>query len=108
HLARSLFWSSVLVSIFGIVQYLGADFSGWRPVGFEANRAFSTFGNPDFLGGFLIFSVSVALGLALLEQRIVWRLVYWVGFGLNGVALVVTFARGAWIGGLIALVLVAV
>ncbi|MBN1319920.1 MAG: O-antigen ligase family protein [Thermoleophilia bacterium] len=107
-LAGSLFWSSVLVSIFGIVQHLGVTFAGWQPVGFEASRAFSTFGNPDFLGGFLIFSVAVALGLAVLEQRIVWRLVYWVGFGLNGVALVVTFARGAWIGGFIALALLVV
>lgn len=106
-MGQSLFWSSLLVSIFGIVQHLGATFSGWQPVGFEASRAFSTYGNPDFLGGFLIFSVAVAAGLALLEQRIAWRLVYWVGFGLNGVALVVTFARGAWIGGVIGLVILA-
>ena len=107
-LAGSLFWSSVLVSVFGIVQHLGVTFAGWQPVGFEASRAFSTFGNPDFLGGFLIFSVAVAMGLAFLERRTVWRLVYWVGFGLNGVALVVTFTRGAWIGGFIALVLMVV
>ena len=80
----------------------------WGTLPFEANRAFSTYGNPDLLGGFLIFSVTVALGLALLEQRLVWRLVYWVGFGLNGLALIVAFTRGAWIGGAVSLALLGV
>ena len=107
-LAQSLFWSSMLVAGFGLLQYLGVTFSGWVPVGFEANRAFSTYGNPNFLGGFLIFSVAIALGLALLEQRRLWRLLYWAGFGLNGLALVATFTRGAWIGGVVSLVLLSV
>ena len=107
-LAQSLFWASVIVAGFGLLQFVGVKFAGWQPVGFEATRAFSTYGNPDFLGGFLIFSVTVALALALLEQRLVWRMVYWVGFGLNGVALIATFTRGAWIGGFISLVLLAI
>lgn len=107
-LARSLFWSSVVVAVFGLLQYLGVQHPGWVPLGFEPNRAFSTYGNPNFLGGFLIFSVTVALGLALLERRRVWRLLYWAGFGLNGLALIATFTRGAWIGGFVSLVLLSV
>ncbi len=108
-LAQSLFWASVIVAGFGLLQFLGVQFEGWDPKGaFEANRAFSTYGNPDFLGGFLIFSVTVALGLALLERRTVWRLVYWVGFGINGVALIASFTRGAWIGGFVSLVIVCI
>jgi O-antigen ligase len=107
-LAQALFWSSVIVAAFGVLQFLGVRLAGWQPLGFEANRAFSTYGNPDFLGGFLIFSVTVALGLALLEQRSFWRMVYWAGLALNGVALVVSFTRGAWIGGVISLAVLAV
>ncbi len=107
-LAQTFFWSSVLVAAFGLAQFLGLELDGWRPLGFEATRAFSTYGNPDFLGGFLIFAVSVALGLALLEQRSAYRMMYWLGFALNGVVLIVTFTRGAWIGGFIALVILAV
>jgi O-antigen ligase/tetratricopeptide (TPR) repeat protein len=107
-LAQALFWSSVVVSAFGLLQFLGLRLRGWEPVGFEARRAFSTFGNPDFLGGFLIFSVTIALGLALLERRPWLRFVYWVGFGLNGVVLLATFTRGAWIGAFVALVLTAI
>src|SRR5665648_1015337 len=104
-LAQSLFWASVIVAGYGLLQFAGLEFVIWGALPFETNRAFSTYGNPDLLGGFLIFSVTVALGLALLEQRLVWRLVYWVGFGLNGLALIVAFTRGAWIGGAVSLAL---
>ena len=107
-LAQSLFWASVIVAGYGLLQFAGLEFVQWGTLPFETNRAFSTYGNPDLLGGFLIFSVTVALGLALLEQRLAWRLVYWVGFGLNGLALIVAFTRGAWIGGAVSLVLLGV
>ena len=107
-LAQCLFWASVIVAGYGLLQFAGLDFLVWQERAFEANRAFSTYGNPDLLGGFLIFTVTVALGLALLERRLGWRLVYWVGFGLNGLALIVTFTRGAWIGGVVSLALLGV
>ena len=107
-LAQALFWSSVVVSAYGILQYAGHDPIAWGVLPFEAHRAFSTYGNPDLLGGFLIFSTTVALGLALFEQRQVWRAVYWVGFGLNGLTLIVAFTRGAWIGGAVSLAVLGV
>jgi O-antigen ligase len=107
-LAQSLFWASVIVAGYGLLQFAGLEFVTWGTLPFETNRAFSTYGNPDLLGGFLIFSVTVALGLALLEQRLAWRMLYWVGFGLNGLALIVAFTRGAWIGGAVSLVLLGV
>ena len=107
-LARSLFFSSVIVAGYGVLQFIGWDPVTWGTLPFEANRAFSTYGNPDLLGGFLIFAVTVALGLALAEKNLVWRLVYWAGFGLNGLALIVAFTRGAWIGGAVGLALVGV
>jgi O-antigen ligase len=107
-LARALFFSSVLVSLYGLVQFAGWDPEAWGSLRFEAHRAFSTFGNPEMLGGFLTFSTSIALGLALTERQLAWRLGYWAGFALNGVALIVTFTRGAWIGGAVSIVLLAV
>jgi len=107
-LAQTLFWGSVIVAGYGVLQFAGLEFVNWGALPFETNRAFSTYGNPDLLGGFLIFSVTVALGLALFEQRLAWRLVYWAGFGLNGLALIVAFTRGAWIGGAVSLALLGV
>ena len=103
-LTQVLFWSSVVVACYGLLQYAGLDPVTWGALPFEPNRAFSTYGNPDLLGGFLIFSCAVALGLALHERRLAWRLVYWVGFGLSGLTMIVAFTRGAWIGGSVALV----
>jgi O-antigen ligase len=107
-LAQALFWSSVVVATYGLLQYAGRDPFDWGTLPFEVNRAFSTYGNPDLLGAFLIFSVTVAAALALFERRLGWRLVYWIGFGLNGMALIVAFTRGAWIGGAVALVVLGV
>ena len=107
-LAGSLFWASVIVACYALLQFLGVDYASKNVPLDEVNRAFSTYGNPNMLGGFLIFSLSVALALALFERRSLWRLVYWVGFGLNGLALIVSFTRGAWIGGFVALGLLGV
>ena len=107
-LAQALFWSSIIVSAYGLLQYVGWDPAQWGPLPFEARRAFSTYGNPDLLGALLIFTVTVALGLALFERRRWWRLVYWIGFGINGLVLIVAFTRGAWIGGAIALLVLGV
>ena len=107
-LARTLFFASLIVAGYGVLQFIGWDPVRWGTLPFEANRAFSTYGNPDLLGGFLIISVTVALGLALAERNLAWRLVYWAGFALNGVTLIVAFTRGAWIGGAVGLALVGV
>ena len=106
-----MFWAGVVVAAYGVLQSLGRDIVQWGKLPFEANRAFSTYGNPDLLGGFLMFSVFISIGLALSEERLSWRAVYWTGFLLNMWCLVVAFTRSAWVGsvvGLFFLVLLAV
>ena len=76
---------------------------------FEANRAFSTYRQPQLpWAPSLIFSVPVALGLALVETT-TWPGASSTGPGsaLNALALIVSFTRGAWIGAALSLVLVA-
>jgi len=107
-LAQSLFWSGFIVAGYGVMQYLGADVIRWGSLPFEPNRAFSTYGNPDLLGGFLMFSMPLALGLVLSEDRMTWRVIYWVGFAVNVWCWIVAFTRGAWIGGAVGLVLVGI
>jgi putative inorganic carbon (HCO3(-)) transporter len=107
-LAQVLFTSGVIVAVYGLLQYAGVIAPPPDLPWNEVDRAFATFGNPNMLGGFMIFPLTVALGLALHERKVAWRLVYWVGFGLNGLALLVTFTRGSWIGGAAGLLLLAV
>jgi putative inorganic carbon (HCO3(-)) transporter len=108
-LAHTFVVSGVAVSFYGILQFFGADPVSWGSnLPFEFNRAFSTFGNPDLLGGFIVLVLPLALALALTEKRPVWRVVYWVGFVVTAFCWGASFVRGAWIGGVVALIAVAV
>ena len=98
-LAQSVFWSSIVVAGYGVLQRVGLDPVQWGQLPFEQFRPFSTYGNPDLLGGYLMFSLPISLGLALAEEKMWMRLAYWVGFGMNAFVTVVAFTRGAWIGG---------
>lgn len=111
-LAHTLVVSGTIVALYGVMQYLGIDPIRWVGEGqslpFEFNRGFSTFGNPDLLGGYLIFPLPIALAMALSEKRTVWRAVYW-GVTLVVIAAWITaFVRGAWIGGAVALLAVVI
>ncbi len=105
-LARTLVISGGIVSFYGVLQYAGLDPIKWQSLPFEANRAFSFFGNPDLLGGYLIFPLAISIGLALSEKDVRWRLGYWAIFILTGFTLLVSFVRGAWIGGFVALAVI--
>jgi len=100
-LAQTLFWSGVVVAGYGVMQYAGKDFLGWGQLPFEANRAFSTYGNPDLLGGFLMFSLFVSIGLAFAEERLWWRAIYWGGVLISVVCTLAAFTRSAWVGSLV-------
>jgi O-antigen ligase len=104
-LARTMALGGILVSLYALLQYLGLDPIAWQGNIFEAQRAFSTFGNPDFLGGYLLFPLVVLPALALSAESARPRAVYWVGFLLVMGAWVVSFTRGAWVGGLLGLLL---
>ena len=107
-LANTLFFSGTLVSFYGVLQFLGADPVSWGALPFEARRAFSTFGNPDLLGGFLMFPLALSLALAFSEKDRLWRAVYWGGFFLTVFCWIVAFTRGAWIGGVVVFVVLAI
>ncbi len=108
-LARVLVISGFLVALYGVMQYVGLDPINWGSnLPFEANRAFSTFGNPDLLGGFLIFPLAVSISLALSERDVRWRIFYWIAFLTTVAAWIVAFTRGAWIGGAVAILIVIV
>lgn len=107
-IAETLFWSSTLVAGYGLMQSMGRDLIDWHTLPFEANRPFSTYGNPDLLGGFLMFSLPIALALALAEDHKWVRMIYWAGFGVNAYVWIVAFTRGAWIGGAVGIALMIV
>jgi putative inorganic carbon (HCO3(-)) transporter len=104
-LARTLLISGVIVAGYGVLQSLGADPVRWGALPFEVNRAFSTFGNPDLLGGFLIFPLIVSIGMALSETNLGWRIFYWSTFLITVWCWIAAAVRGAWIGGAVGLII---
>lgn len=106
-IATTLFWSGMVVNLYGLLQILGKDPITWGKLPFELTRAFSTYGNPDLLGGYIIFPLILSLALALSEERTNWRIIYWSGFGLTAVVWIMAFVRGSWIGGAVGLLVLA-
>lgn len=123
---RRLYWVAGAIALFGGVIFASGlarnidlavmrglatasiDPVQWGSLPFEPNRAFSTFGNPDLLGGYLIFPWAVSIGLALSERHETWRSVYWVCALLNVFVGITSYVRGAWIGATVSLVLLVV
>jgi hypothetical protein len=79
---------------YALVQSTGMDLGGWISP-FHKGVA-STIGNPDLLGGMLVFPFALALA-GWLDRRSVWRT---LSVALIGGALVVTEARAAWLASL--------
>jgi len=99
---------NIQIAVSAGAQTVPLDPIRWGSLPFETNRAFSTFGNPDLLGGYLIFPFAVTLGLALSEKHDLWRSIYWWMTFLNVFVGITSYVRGAWIGAVVALALVIV
>ncbi len=104
-LAITLVASAALVSVYGVIQFFQVDPLVWQTFMTEPGRAFSTYGNPDLLAGFLIFPLILSAALALTETHAFRRVLLWVAFSLSALALLATFVRGAWIAALISFAL---
>lgn len=92
-----------IVCIYGLIQFFdyqffppppatGLDPFLWRQA--FANRIFSTFGNPNFFGDFLIVMNPILLASYLYKRR------FYIGFlwVLTAICTVFTFSKGAWLG----------
>jgi putative inorganic carbon (HCO3(-)) transporter len=89
--------AAAVVSVYGISQFLGFDPLTWPMGRFESYRAFSTLGNPLYLGEYLAFCLPLALSRTILLRG------YGRFFSLAGTALIATclaasVTRGSWIG----------
>ena len=113
-LAGLAFAGGGVVMYYGLIQLHDVEFRSAKPWDFIkyntssfAGNIFSTFGNPNHLGGYLaiIFPVVVVLGLG--AKRWYWR----VAGGVVGVVLIVevvrTVARGAWVAVVVAVLVLA-
>jgi len=93
--------TSVLVAIYGILQFYKLD-----PVPIDlyalewVGKAFSTMGNPNFLGSYLVLSIPMPIYLYFNKGKKLGLIAYCILF----LALLTTRTRGAWIGTFISLI----
>jgi O-antigen ligase len=95
NLLTTMLWSAFVTMVYGALQFFGLDPMPW---GASGSRPFSSLGNPDFFPHFLIMLLPVAimkfLNAATLELKI-YQLVF---VGLMAFNVVVAQTRGAYIG----------
>jgi len=108
------FCGGAVVVVYGLIQLKDTevkgprwDFIAWNNGSF-AHQIFSTFGNPNHLGGYLAMILPIVLVLGLGSKRRVWQ----VAAGLMTVAVLAellrTSARGAWLAAIAAVAVLAI
>ena len=68
----------VPISIYGILQHFGITFLNWKAD--PQVRAFSTFGQPNWLAQYLAMLLLLVLHFSLKEKKFFWSTVYLLGF----------------------------
>lgn len=112
---------SAIVAVLGVIQYnLPKDFMqhlgysldrGVKPAFFiddkpDLPRIMSTLRDPNSLGAYLILPITVLVGAWLRRPKL--RMLLSGLLLLNGLALLLTFSRSAWLGALLAVVIMAI
>lgn len=99
--------SGLLVCLYGIAQYV----FGWDTAAAWIDeemftdikmRIYSTLGNPNVLGEYILLVLPVSVGLLWIKKKPLQKLVYLAITGILFLALILTFSRGCWIGIMIA------
>lgn len=96
--------AGIAVAVIAVLQWTGYDpllFRGYRiDWGTMAARmrVYSTFGNPNFVAGYLIGTVFLAIGLGASASKRGTRSLWWAAAALMLAAILGAGSRGAWAG----------
>ena len=93
---------SAAVSLYGIYQKVtGQAETTWTDTEmFEemGGRIYSTFGNPNVFGEYLLMVMPITFGLMLKTGSTNRKALYLGAFALQAVCMILTYSRGCWIG----------
>lgn len=96
--AQCLVAAGVPVFAYALAQSLGRDPYVWEAFRGEGGRAFSTLGNPIFLGAYAATVTLVAVGLWLENRAGSWGWAWVAAAGLGAAVATLTAARASWVG----------
>jgi putative inorganic carbon (HCO3(-)) transporter len=102
-MVRGFALSGAAVAAYGIYQYLfGASLtSAWLDSEMFSSiglRVYSTLGNPNVLSEYLLLAIPISAGLAIAAKSAAARLLAVGAVGVELVCMLLTFARGGWLG----------
>ncbi|MDY3071065.1 MAG: O-antigen ligase family protein [Eubacteriales bacterium] len=71
-------------------------------------RAFSITGSPNILGAYFVLTAPLFAGFAYTAKKPFWKLCAWGAVGVEMLALLATYSKGAWVGMVCAVLLFAI
>lgn len=100
--------AGVLVSLYGFYQYMfPAKYSGvWHDKDMFQDinfRVYSTFGNPNVLGEYLLLVIPVSFAYFLNSKKMFDKLLFLGASGMMLLCLIITYSRGCYVGILVAM-----
>jgi len=100
-IALTAFLAGLVAAVYAFFQYNGLDFIHYPDSPFFADwrfRLYSTFGNPDFLAGYLILTFPVGLTLYLANGKRLPALFFLLALAVDYTVLLLAFSVGALLG----------
>ena len=101
---KGIIVTSFLVAIYAFIQYFGYDFiprDMFRRGHNWDTWVFSTIGNPNFLGSYLLLHISIFIYLFLEKKKMIF---FWMATLLQA-TIVITLTRGVWLGFMVLLII---
>jgi len=96
--------SGVIAALYSFFQFYGIELPIWKRLTGRM-RLFSTFGNPNYLAGYIVATLHLEVLLFLTQKR-KWKIIFLITIGVLYASLLITRTRGAWISLLISFLLV--
>ena len=90
--------AATLAALYGILQIFNIDFLSWPEPPHLTGRAFSTFGQPNFLASWLLLVLPLSVYLSFKSRSFYARFGWLVAFLLQLIALVLTGSRAGLFG----------
>ncbi|MFA6106943.1 MAG: O-antigen ligase family protein [Patescibacteria group bacterium] len=98
--------SALLASLYGLAQVTGFDFLKWQENGTGLHsRASGTLGQPNYLGGFLLFALPLAFYLFIAARKPLLKIILATVLFIELAAFYFTYSRAAWLGFILSLLI---
>lgn len=103
---------AIFTALYGIYQYVFGDVYSQAWLDSEMfedikMRVYSTLENPNVYGEYLLLIIPIAISLFYTEKGWKKKLFLFITIAITGLALVLTFSRGCWLGIILAVALLA-